>query len=538
MKLIKNRFSRLFVFSFLAVGALFQGCVELEKDGTEFQPPQTLVVENEDDLEALVRGVYNNFLDFAHWSEFYIAAWAGDDVTTWGAGNKADFREFDQRNVQNTNIRLQSVWVTGYDVINRANQALNEAVNIVTITDQARYDRLIGELRFLRGISYLHLTRIFGPLVIQTESIPQTDLFRSTQLKVYQEIEKDLLIAESNLPVLYPDIPYKAVRPNKGSARAFLARLYLDWGGYPVMDASKYTDAAQKASEVIAGHMSHQFRLEDHYRDLWTVYDGVGSNQPSDGRYSEESIFTLVYCVECTGSIWPRPQVANFKFGLVGLPTISLSGSNVATGWSETFGEIRYWQDMPESDRKDATYDLMVAGFDISNAGLGFNQRSPIYAKYSGLATEQPWLQGHETDKPDFLMRYAEVLLIYAEASDRSGFVGTISAQDALSQVQTRAVYGNPADLPSGSFVDQVLEERKWEFAGEGDIRWNDLKRTQRIATALADRDDFTFTLSNGVVHRTDEYNPILGSTDPDSYIHPIPASIIAVNPNIAAPPQ
>jgi len=139
------------------------------------------------------------------------------------------------------------------------------------------------------------------------------------------------------------------------------------------------------------------------------------------------------------------------------------------------------------------------------------------------------------TNRNDFVMRYAEVLLIYAEASGRSGNE-TPAAWEALNQIKRRAeglpfVTPSAKDYPStGNIADLAYTERKWELAGEY-LRWNDLVRMEKVAEAMTNRTKVTSKNSAGVVLK--ESNDIVGSTGTDNYFAPIPQNEVALNPNL-----
>ena len=494
--IILRRIGLLFMISFL-----FQTCIHLDED-----PDQAVLVPGRyptlEDLEMAVTGIYGKLVRTTWRNNFFINGWSGDDMTTANFSSISSYREFDQRVVHPDNPRSLYNWRAGFEIISLANIVINGAENL-QLNDSQAQNRLIGETHFLRAFMYLHLTRIFGPLPLHLTSTPDFEIKRSTPLKVYQQIESDLLKAKALLPNIYPNVREGASRPNKGSASAFLARLYLDWAGFPVEDQSKYTLAASSAKTVIDNHEQHGFELVDDLEQIWTLA----------GRFNTESLFTMPYCVACN-----QP---NMKYGKLGLPS-SLGG------WHETYGEIRFFEDFPEGPRKEATYRTEL---DWENF---IAQASPIFKKIAGPASDS-LSQFFRTDRNDFLMRYAEVLLIYAEASGRSGNV-TADAWEALNQIRRRAE-GLPFDTPnpmiditSGDIAELAFEERKWEFAGEW-LRWNDLVRMKKVEEALSNRNPQVSVDSIGNLLTVP--NKILGSLDTDNYFAPIPRRVLEESPNL-----
>lgn len=249
---------------------------------------------------------------------------------------------------------------------------------------------------------------------------------------------------------------------------------------------------------------AHGFGLMDNVADLWKV----------ENRFNKESLFTLTYCTTTTGC--PNNSLANRKYARLGLPAD-------LGGWNETFAEIKFFQDFPEGPRKEATYrtDLDWENFNA--------QKSPVFAKVTGPVGDLP--QGSfQTERNDFFMRYASILLIYAEASGLSGNE-TPEAWEALNKIRRRAAglpFNTPdpsIDVTSGNLADLAFEERKWEFAGEY-VRWFDLVRREKVEEALSVRD-----IPDAPIP---EHNPIIGSLETSNYLAPIPADAVAKNPNLA----
>lgn len=526
------------IFALLAISSslVFQGCdVDLEEDpainNSVIKP-----YEIQEDLEYGVSGIYGQLRSAAWMTTFYVNAWSGDDITTHKASNKADFREYDQRAISNDNSRTATNWRGIYSMIRAANTVLESSKDLVLVNTELQ-NQLKGETYFLRGTLFFHLTRIHGriPLTLDVSS-PDPEVTLATQDAVYKQIEEDLQLAESLLPAKTTS---GAVRPNAGSARAMLARLYLDWAGFQGGDATKYADAAASAKQVIDNKATHGFELVEDFSELFTL----------NNRMNEEGVWTIAYCASC--------GLANRKYGKLGLP------SDFA-GWQETFAEIRFYEDFPDSPRKDATYyDELPVDKVLDENGAWIknkyainangdeelmlpwtqfsDQLNPLFKKIVGPLNDGIYT-GFQTDRSDFYMRYAEVLLIYAEASGRSGNV-TPQAWEALNMVRRRAE-GLPFDTPdagvdvtSGDIAELAFTERKWEFAGEF-LRWNDLVRMQRVSDALGNRNPQT---SIGTIYDengdgspmplTSASNPILGGLGTDNYFAPIPAGEIVKHP-------
>lgn len=456
-----------------------------------------------EDLTTAVDSLYYHLRQNTKFTSFFIASWGGDDITTTAFSAKADFRATDSRELTENMARPEHTWKSCYARIIEANNIILNSEELQDISS-SELKMMLGEAYFIRGFLYHHLIRNFGEAVIQLDKTIDSELPLSSTTEVYQLIENDFLKAEEFLPAIYPNIPPGATKPNSGTARAFLARLYLDWAGFPVKDISKYNLAATSAKKVMDNHNSHGFDLLDDFKNLWKI----------NYRYNEESVFTIDYCLDCATN-------GNHKTSKIGIPL-------EFNGWGETYGEIKFFETFPDSYRKEATYIENIPvddPFEIKDGTTKnwkkLNQTNLVIAKITGYG-DIPRV--HNTNRNDFLMRYAEVLLIFAEASARNGS-DTPEAWEALNKVRRRAHFlpvntpNNIIDITSGDLAEIAFTEKGWELAGEY-LRWFDLVRTEQVANFLNNdyRNDIISDDTNDAVKET---NQIIGTTTPDNYFFP-----------------
>lgn len=491
----------------MALLAVSYGCVDLDEDPTEaLLSPE--VMTSPEALDAAIVGVYRSIQNYANASTFYIAGYGGDDITTHPGRNKAGFRAFDKRTVVPTTERLNDCWNGYYEPV----RALNNIIEQKDAIEGGNVDDInirIGEAYFMRGMLYMFLTRTFGKVPLSLSALPDLNLELSEIEDVYKQIEADFTQAATLLPDLHPESVGVGARANKGTANAFLARLYLYWAGYPLKDNSKYALAASMAKSVIDNAGAHDFMMVDDMLTLWSQEDA--------NRFNTEGVFTLVFCQPCDD------QFSNRAVGRVGYPIN-------AQGWNETFAEIKFMNDMPAGPRKDATFKeslTMQNGSTLHYTSFQELQQ-PMIVKVTGLESEIPaWSRNTTTNVNRYFMRYAEVLLIYAEATGRAGG-NDAAAWDALNQVRRRALghlpytatYPDDLTAADGTLADLAFTERKWELAGEFE-RWYDLVRMEQVQTALSDRSSL-------------ESNPIEGSLGLDNYFAPIPQEEIDKAPHLA----
>ena len=488
---------------------LITSCSNLDENPDDVKiNPATLTTD--DALEAMLTGMYNKLMDGAKDTQFQISAFGGDDITTHSASNKIAFREADWRRLTHSSARIETAYNTSYGVITLANIAIDAKAKIVS-KDQAKVDRLIGEAYFMRAFAYMHLTKTYGRVPLQLMPNSNNELPRASFVDIYTQIESDFQQAETLLPNKFPGIPVVGARPNKGTAKAFLSRLYLMWGGYPIKDASKYALSASKAKEVIDNEAIYGFGLAPNVRTLFTEANRFNQN---------EGVFTLVSCVPC--------GIHNRTMGRLGMPA-------EAGGWTETFSEITFFEDMQvdavangTEKRFNDTYVLEKIprgpSFPVGAEWKTWLDPHPLFRKIIGGDLTEPGTNNTLADFNIYFMRYAEVLLNYAEATGRAGS-NDAGAWDALNRVRNRAGATTTLTDANGSLTDLAFAERKWEFAGEF-LRMHDLVRTEKLSEALANRSPFeTVDIKNNIV-------PITSGGE-EFYFTPIPQSELDIMPGL-----
>lgn len=481
---------------------VFTACT-LEENPTEARlSPESL--NSEEALEAATAGMYRKLTATFQWAHTWMRSYGGDDITTHSGKNKQGFRDADRMEMTSLTPGVQLGYDRPYATIKEANNIIAVKDNIVS-GDPDAINAMLGEAYFIRALCYFHLTRTFGrvPLLTSPDIPANTELTRSDILDIYTQIESDFLMAESLLPEKYPGTP-AAIRPNSGSARAFLAKLYMHWAGWPLKDEAKYAMAASSAKSVIDNATAHGFALVPDMGTLWSIAD--------ENRFNSEIVFGLAHNQPLSNAY------SNRHTGRVGYP-------GDVQGWAEVFAEIGFFEDFPDGPRKDNTYRTEVVFKGNTIHWKDFNDEPhPMFLKVTGYQDEIK-TNNSITSMNTYCMRYADLLLYYAEAEGRSGGNAT-GAWEALNKVRRRAnnlpinTPNATVDLSSGDLAELAYTERKWELAGEFK-RWDDLTRMERVANALANRS------SEELV------GPVTGSTDPNNYFAEIPESELTKAPQL-----
>ena len=236
------------------------------------------------------------------------------------------------------------IWQDIYNTVIQAN-------NIIEKYEKGELEHnsngFVGEAYFVRAYCYYRLVRIFGQAPLVTNIDVSYTLSISKPEKIYAQIEKDLLKAISLLPINNSSARRPFVTPHRGSAKAFLAEVYLTMGGYPVNDHSKYSLAAKQAREVIDSADFFGFGLLPDYAEIWNGINNANM----------ESVFSIYY----------NPDYENVRFGTnvdvlyhTYIETLNL---NYYYEDKELIVETDFYNNFPKSYRKDVTYMNHLEGF-------------------------------------------------------------------------------------------------------------------------------------------------------------------------------
>lgn len=419
------------------------------------EKPKSLAVEtfynSPAEVESALAAIYAPLRDPNCMGSLYPAQLEAYDDYSYGRGSYAAMSNF--QGLDGTNLtRPQSMWNLFYLSIRNANIVIKNAPNGTKLTaaDKAKY---VAEAKFLRAFTYFTLVRNWSGVPIRTEeNMTEMNIKRNTADEVYQLILSDLKFAEENLP----DNAQLIGKPSKWAAKTLLADVYFYQG--------KNTEARDKAKEVI---LSNKYSLVP-----VTVADDFSKIFGPEVITTTEEIFYLKY----------SRQGTNQGFTFVMFPHHPGSKLMGAGGYYAEYSDKESNPVIKNWDKNDLRYTY---GWYAWNIGLGAN--SILNKKYSDpLAINA---NGAGNDFP--LYRYADVLLLYAEADCRASGSPSTDAMEKLNMIHRRAYGKNPlspdasvdfklSDYNKDTFVDLVLKERGYETQFEAK-RWLDLKRTGKV---------------------------------------------------------
>lgn len=388
------------------------------------------------------------------------------DFDANGAGDIDNFKANPNNGIFN------NIWNGHYIGIARANNAIDILSN--SKFDSTSRNRLIAEVRFLRGLYYFNLVRTFGgvPKVIRvplpTEVNNDEFQTRASAADIYNVIIDDLQYGVDHLPVK-GDANTQVGRANKGAAESLLAKVYLY--------QKNWQKAFDLTKDVIASNL---YSLVPDYATIFREKPANGGG----GNNNSESIFEVQTGINigenAVSPLFSNGQGPRAKQGWDDLgfgfnnPTSDLASAYEA-GDTRRAGTIIF---INPTVAGASTGTVLWDGFRIPSQDSVENPRYNYKAYHSPIA-ESPQLTGSKDNKPKNIriMRYAEVLLIYAEAAAMLGNSGEATAK--LNMVRSRA--GLAASTGTQA---NIWKERRVELAMEAD-RFFDLVRQGRAGTVM-----------------------------------------------------
>jgi hypothetical protein len=417
------------------------------------------------------------------WSSYYLLAnLASDDGVPVGGGfsDRPEYWDFHQFEVTADNPALAQLWKRNYFGIYRANIVINE---IDLDTDLVKLYK--AEAKFLRAYFYFELVRSFGNIAFYTENLAPSEYSQENadKAEVYAQIEKDLTEAIAVLPNKSQQSSDDYSRASKGAAQSLLGKVYLY--------QEKFDEAASVLGDVVN---SGQYDLVAEYDSIFRLSE----------EYGIESVFEIPYAPLLHGDSWGngRESEGNIETQLTGPRDIALPGIT-RSGWGF---------DMIDSSLIDA-FD--AAGDEIRKYGTGFGpelymelfdltpeevennygfpdvpewtgwyqkKRAP-YLGYNDPSLSNDWTYGNN----ERIIRFADVLLMYAEALNRKSSPDDATALQAVNRVRAR-VELLPLSATGNNLFEAIKVERRLELAMEGHHRYWDLVRWGDASSVLGSR--------------------------------------------------
>lgn len=476
---MKNRIvkikSPLLVFGILLLINI--GCVELDETPRDFTGPSNFYNSPAQMESAFVSAMARLY---GEWSAYSYGHWnfESDDQMFGGELVFSDDQGSD-------------LWGAHY----RAIADLTPAIKALTVDKlgptigQDVKDGLMAQAKFLRAFNYFSLVRLFGdiPLITEETNVVSDEILRTPIVQVYALIEEDLLFAIAHLPTAWPD--EQRGRPSSGAAKTLLAKVYITMATAPMNNATYFAKARDMAADVMDDGV---YSLVPDINDVFALENAYGPEIMWSFNASEDDNSTP--------------------------PQIWLPGT-MADGWGDFKSDKVWGENFPAQPRKDAY--LLLEDWD----GTPYTEwygTTPYVKKFLYDSRENQERYRSVQNIP--ILRYADVLLLFAEAENMANGGPTAEAVDAVNEIIGRANDNvpNAADplltvgMSQGAFDAAVIQQRNLELCFEYD-RWFDLIRKRILCqTALPE---------------------IQQNCDDDDYLWPIPQADLRLNPKLTQNP-
>ena len=419
-------------------------------------------------ITAAYQTLYNQYAPDCGVS--YCGEQMSDEATIYMViGNVADKSAFKNYTLRADNTVIKAIWNDGFIAMNKINTVIDklESANL----DKSIKTGFEAEMKFLRGLYYFNMVRMFGPVPLLSKAVSVADSYDvlpSSTDAVYALIVSDLKFAVENLP-----LQSKVTRmgqATKGAAEGILGKVYLTIGDK--------NSAKTVLQDVIN---SGEYELLSNYSYLWDLKH----------ENSKEALFEVQYLAGSTKPSSPFWETyapfENFVISAQGL------------GMNQVTNDL--WNSFETNDPRR---DLSI--FDGYKDGAG----NWISIKFPKKWYDDTYIRTktYYYENNFIVLRYADIFLLYAEASGDKEYLNKVRRRAGMPEFGTS---GYPS--VKYSTLDLAIEhERQVELALEFH-RWFDLKRTNRAIPILTAVKGKTITA--------------------DMLLLPIPQSVIDQNPKI-----
>lgn len=517
-----------------AIAHIATGCSDFLKEENKVDVEKDGFLTTPERAETVLYGIYQTTTAdalYGYYLSFYFSL--GSDCEQAEGNTINNWRMLPTNAYPTTQSEVQQAWQYLYIGIYRANdflERISASFDTFEEEDKPLITVYMAEARALRGLFYFELVRRFNSIPLITSTVMSyMDPMEATQedpVKVYEYIEADLKYAAENLPWATDDT-YRtdnSFRFSKGAALGLLAKVYATWAGWPIKDTSKWQMAAKTAGELV---MSGKHDLLPEFEQLWSNTCN-GTWDPTESLI-EISFYSPTY----KNSSDPSGRIGKWN----GVKTTAIAGTrgscagnvkvvhSFVLDWRAEDGVGPGAQYGTNADGKyDKRRDLSIANYRYDDTigdgpilwaaendkttvdGVEISTYNPEKSLESDLDpdkrqkekqnyTPAKWdvekyvttsylLNNDKSNVNWYVLRYADVLLLYAEALNEWKGGPTNEAYAAVNKVRRRAYgvsdpsYDLQAGMDAEAFRQAVRKERKYELAFEGHrrldlVRWD-----------------------------------------------------------------
>lgn len=548
---------------FLLTSVTFASCDFLDKEPTSLTPEKYF--DTEEQAASFLTGIYAILSQQTFYADNYMYLVAGDDLSHYGgSGRQPASKGLICNNATTGDIAVTDFWLVLYAGIDRANLFLENIDKVSDISDETRA-QYTAEARFLRAFYYFNLVQCWGDVPFKTsstQSVVGLDIPRTDKQVIYDFIIKEMADAADNGLKSAGDLAYKPGRISQSTAWGILARVYLFRAGEHYRDkrtatTAETTDYFERASYYAQKVMTAGHKLAPNYWDYFIDLCADRYNTTAN-----ESIWEAEFAGKNTSDTQAEGRIGNY----IGIPAPDFSSFSNIVGKADpgySYGFIfctpkLYNLYVEQGDTKRMNWSIAPFAYQQSTEGITHRlfekgkkaevmaQYGPISYQYDGDTEKTSattdyarpcakYRREYEADKKDRnytsinfpILRYADVLLMVAEAENEINGEPTQLAYDCINEVRNRVGLGKLEYLTKDTFREAVKNERAMELCFEYTrrfdlIRWGEyVSNMQALVTPAQSGTNWTLGPSNVYTYFniTDTY-----------YYFPIPDAEISTN--------
>lgn len=486
--------------------------------------------KTEIDVNTALMGVYDVIgKTYTYGRTMYFEQDVADEgfwLRSMGPINDLAYNNYDP-----SDLKVNNLWTTLYDGIKRANMFLENIDNPDLDMDADKVTVAKGQVIFLRAYYHFLLVSNWGDIPLKlssTESVKHVNIARTPEKEVYAYIVKDM---EKSFQMVRKASEYAHNGLiTKSTVAGILARVNMKMAGYPLQDATRWKEARKWASVVI-NDMDGFHQLNPDYKQIFI-------NHCQDKYDTKECLWEVEFSKGMTGGQEEEGSLGS----IVGIPT----GDNTI-GYS--YGSVHvysaYFKKFEDKDlRRDWTINDYYYDSANGNAKKAYTA-SQIYNRCNAK-----WRREYETAKPkntnttpiNFpILRYSDVLLMFAEADNEITDAPSLEAYEAVNEVRRRG-YGlllptppDPdveADLPpyldKMDFRMAIQKERTLELGFEALRRFDLIRWGLLLSTMQNLTNDVKQTAPAGIYNTCAIEAP--RNTSERHLVFPVPSAEMSLN--------
>lgn len=454
--------------------------------------------KSQQDIQQAMTGVYASLRDWPVDIYWYLSEIRSSNYYVISDGAQRDWYDFSNFSDNPQDETLHTTWQSLYTMINRANAVL-ENIDNITFTSETLRTQYKAEARFLRAFAYFQLVRLWGHVPLVTKVIsPQEgiQIKQSDPAVVYKYITSEMNAIQDSLPGVYTGSDIG--RATKWAVKGVLAKVYLTMAGNPLNQADKEDSAQVLLKQIIDNEGKNaSLTFTSNYADLF----GYKNDNLHD-------IFEVQYISGGLGegSSYPSQNIP---------PDLSLSLVSVKSLLFTT--SVQVSQDLVSSfDTNDSRFNVTIDTSYVTGDNPPQQGHTPFFKKFVDFGLNN--LTNYDDWPENFpLLRYADVLLMYAETLNDKGSIPPPEAIGILNRIRQRAGLLPITPATKQAFATALEQEYRHEFADEGQY-WFYLLRTNRAIPVM--NAWFAATSQNKTI-------------DIHNLVYPIPQSEIDIYPGL-----